>query len=332
MTQRKVYLTFVAVILISVIYLAIRFVMADWKVKLFLLSIAAAVKYITPLRSVFSSQVNKWYHVLVYENSTFWEIFYDAACILFPSAEINQINYGFAPLTEDGVLINLADKDEKERMSLQLYYRTATCLMTAEDLRGKTILEVSSGRGGGLDYLVRNFGLQKGIGLDLSSNNIDWCKKTYSGNDKLEFVLGNAETFVDDGSIPAASVDLVISVDSAHLYPHFERFINQTKKVLKVGGQVCISDFMSTEKMPVREKILKEEPGLKLQRREDTTRNILHAMDLDGERRKKLVEAHAHPILKHYFRWQTGAKGSRIYNLLSSGEFSGAGWVLEKTA
>ncbi len=57
MTQRKVYLTFVAVILISVIYLAIRFIMADWKVKLFLLSIAAAVKYITPLRSVFSAQV-----------------------------------------------------------------------------------------------------------------------------------------------------------------------------------------------------------------------------------------------------------------------------------
>jgi len=332
MTQRKVYLTFVAVFFISLMYLAVKFFMADWKIKLLLLSIAATIRYVAPLRSLCGAQLNKWYHVLVYENSTFWELFYDAACILFPSAEINQINYGFAPLTEDGVQMSLPSQDEKERMSLQLYYRTATCLMTAEDLRGKTILEVSSGRGGGLDFLVRNYGVQKGIGLDLSSNNIDWCKKTYQGNDKLEFVLGNAETFVDDGSISPNSVDIVISVDSAHLYPHFDRFINQSKKVLKAGGSLCISDFMSTEKIPLREQVLKEEPDMKLVRREETTRNILHAMDLDGERRKKLVEAHAHPILKHYFRWQTGAKGSRIYNLLTSGEFSGAGWVLEKTA
>lgn len=332
MTQKKVYITFVAIFFISLIYLTVKIFLADWKVKLSLVLIGAAVKFIAPLRAICGSQLNKWYHALVYENSTFWEIFYDMACILFPSAEINQINYGFAPLTDDGVLIDLPTSDEKERMSLQLYYRTATCLMTAQDLRGKTVLEVSSGRGGGLDFLARNYGLQKGIGLDLSSNNIDWCRKTYRGNVKLDFVLGNAETFVDDGSIPANSVDIVISVDSAHLYPHFDRFITQSRKVLKVGGKLCISDFMSTEKMPLREKVLCEELGLKLVCREETTRNILHAMDLDGERRKLLVEQHAHPILRHYFKWQTGAKGSRIYNLLSSGEFSGAGWVLEKTA
>lgn len=54
-------------------------------------------------------------------------------------------------------------------------------------------------------------------------------------------------------------------------------------------------------------------------------------MDLDGERRKRLVEKHAHAIVKLYFRWQTGAKGSRIYNLLKSGDFIGGAWVLEKT-
>ena len=288
------------------------------------------VRFVPQVNVPVSDFVYKWYCQLVYENSTFWELFYDIMCWLFPSSELSQINYGFAPLTDNGHLIELDKTDEAERMSLQLYWRTATCLQTRLDLQGLTILEVSSGRGGGIDFLTRKYGVKKAIGLDISANNIDWCRKTYAENKRLEFVMGNAETFVDDGTIPTQSVDMVISVDSAHLYPHFDMFLSQVQKVLRPGGFFCVSDFMESSRFLIKEKIMIEQSGLKMVKTEPTTKNILHAMDLDGERRRKMVESHVYPILKLYFKWQTGAKGSRIYKLLKSGEFSGAGWVFQK--
>lgn len=330
-TNRNTYITVAALAVSLALYASYKFLTAQWQIQLTIVALVVACCKIESLSKPLSKELNKWYCRLIYENSTFWEIFYDTACRLFPSKELSQINYGFAPLTDNGHLIELNKQDEAERMSLQLYYRTATCLETRKDLEGLTILEVSSGRGGGIDFLSRNYPVKKIIGLDLSSNNIEWCRKTYANNPKLEFVLGNAETFVDDGTLPAGSVDVVISVDSAHLYPHFNYFVAQCAKVLRRGGCLCISDFMQTEKMPVRESMLRDS-GLKLLKKGETTANILHAMDLDGERRTKLVEQHAHPLLRHYFKYQSGAKGSRIYNLLKSGQFSGAGWVLQKEA
>jgi ubiquinone/menaquinone biosynthesis C-methylase UbiE len=328
-TSKRLYLSGAAFAVTLSIYLLYKFLTARWFIQMGLVATMAAIYFIDFLNKPVLREANKWYCVLVYENSTFWEIFYDTTCRLFPSKELSQINYGFAPLNESGKLIELGPQDEAERMSLQLYHRTATCLGAHNDLTGLTVLEVSSGRGGGIDFLSRTHAVKKIIGLDLSSNNIDWCRTTYEENPKLEFVLGNAETFVDDATLAAESIDLIISVDSAHLYPHFDRFLAQCAKALKVGGRLCISDFMQSEKVPPRE-LQMADCGLAIVQREETTKNILHAMDLDGERRTKLVEQHAHPLLKHYFRYQSGAKGSRIYNLLKTGQFSGAGWLLQK--
>lgn len=328
-TNRRIYIGLASLFMVTSLVLIYKIVRASWTTQITLLLACVICYFVEPINKPINQVAYKWYCTLVYENSTFWEIFYDTACVLFPSKEVNQINYGYAPLTKDGQLMPLEKRDEAERMSLQLYYRTATCLETRKDLEGLTILEVSSGRGGGIDYISRTFPVKKIIGLDLSSNNIEWCKKTYSANSKLEFVLGNAETFVDDGTLPAESVDIVMSVDSAHLYPHFDKFINQCKKVLKKGGYLSISDFMHSEKMPQKEEALRES-GMEIKQIQSTTEHILHAMDIDGERRRKLVNDHAHPLLKPYFRWQTGAKGSRIYNLLKTGDFKGAGWLLQK--
>lgn len=328
--QKKLYIAGVVATILLSLYIIFKLIVSPVWVKAVVLISGLVYKFVPQVKIPVKAIVNKWYFSLVYENSIFWELFYDLTCVLFPSTQINQINYGFAPLNKDGVLIELNKQDEPERMSLQLYWRTATCLGTRPDLKDLVILEVSSGRGGGLDFLTRNYALKKAIGLDISANNIKWCRQTYEKNEKLEFVLGNAETFVDDGTLPPDSIDVVISVDSAHLYPHFDMFINQCKRVLKKGGYLCISDFMDKDKFPVKEDLMNKETGLTLIKREETTPNILHAMDIDGERRKKMVEQLAHPLLKAYFKWQTGAKGSRIYNLLKSGNFSGAGWVFQK--
>jgi SAM-dependent methyltransferase len=262
--------------------------------------------------------INFWvYCKLIYENQIFWGLFYDLVCWMFPSKIFNQINYGYAPMNKDGKLIDLAPEYEGERMSLQLYYRTVTGFGTVTDLAGKTVLEISSGRAGGIEWISNTFPVKKIIGLDISENNISWCKTTYAQNPKLEFVLGNALNFVDSGVIKENSIDIIISVDSAHLYPDFDAFVEQCRKAIKPDGHFFMSDFMESSKLEASENYLKQ-CNMLLLKHEVTTQNIMHAMDLDGDRRNEIIISQSPRILTPFFKWNSGARGSRIYELLRS--------------
>ena len=58
-----------------------------------------------------------------------------------------------------------------------------------KNLEGKTLVEVSSGRGGGLDYITRYLNPKKCIGVDISEVQVKYCNKIYGGNPKLAFIL-----------------------------------------------------------------------------------------------------------------------------------------------
>jgi len=57
-----------------------------------------------------------------------------------------------------------------------------------KDLEGKTLMEVSSGRGGGLDYISRYLNPKKAIGVDISQVQVDYCRKIYQNNKNLFFI------------------------------------------------------------------------------------------------------------------------------------------------
>ena len=64
------------------------------------------------------------------------------------------MNYGYALLNSEGKTIrNLDPELEEERFCLQLYQHIATRLSTTNNLSGISLLEVGSGRGGGLNYI-----------------------------------------------------------------------------------------------------------------------------------------------------------------------------------
>jgi len=67
---------------------------------------------------------------------------------------------------------------------------------TWNNLDSKTLVEVSSGRGGGLDYISRYLNPKKCIGVDLSEVQIDYCQKVYGKNSKLMFV--NVRNFCEE--------------------------------------------------------------------------------------------------------------------------------------
>ncbi|MBB4852731.1 ubiquinone/menaquinone biosynthesis C-methylase UbiE [Mycobacteroides chelonae] len=68
-------------------------------------------------------------------------------------------------------------------------------------------------------------------GLDLNLDGIDFCRRRHD-LPGLEFVQGDAES----PSFPDQSFDVVINLESSHLYPHFPVFLTEGARVLRPGG------------------------------------------------------------------------------------------------
>lgn len=114
-----------------------------------------------------------------------------------------------------------------------------------------TVLEVGSGRGGGLSYIVRYLNPSMAIGVDFSSQQIAFCQRNYNSTN-IRFVEGDAaELPVED-----ESVDAVINVESSHCYPNFKGFIGEVARVLKPGGHFFYTDFLSSDLAETIEKDL----------------------------------------------------------------------------
>ena len=101
------------------------------------------------------------------------------------NAQVIFMNYGYS---NDKHKIKLDENDEKNRYSIQLYHLVATGI----DIKGKDILEVGCGRGGGLSYINRY--LEPGLvtGVDLSNKAIEFYKKYYA-NERIKFSQADAQ-------------------------------------------------------------------------------------------------------------------------------------------
>ena len=83
------------------------------------------------------------------------------------------------------------------------------------------LLEVSCGRGGGLNAFVAAApGIFDATGLDVAASAIAFCRSTYGENDRLRFVEGSAL----DLPFPDASFDVVLNVEASNDYGDRPRF------------------------------------------------------------------------------------------------------------
>ena len=81
-----------------------------------------------------------------------WRFWYPLLTRRLAGDEVLFLNYAFE--TEPRMGIALRAEDEADRGCIQLYHAVASPV----DLRGKRVLEVSCGHGGGAAYLARTFG------------------------------------------------------------------------------------------------------------------------------------------------------------------------------
>lgn len=227
--------------------------------------------------------------------------FYNAAGTI--STDFSFMNYGFAPLSPE-----LSASAEPEKYCLQLY----RVLIGDTGLRGKRVVEVSCGRGGGAAHVAGSYLPSSYLGIDISENNLALAAKRYAAAN-LSFQQGNAEALpLDDDS-----VDVVLNVEASHLYDSPAKFFSEVHRVLVPGGRFLHVDLAWKDKDPPA---LIAAAGFSVNEVIDITANVLQALDEDSVRREAIVMTFPENMRNDFRDW-SGVKDHRAYNRLKSGEW-----------
>ena len=232
-----------------------------------------------------------------------WIQLYELIARLYRNRHWTFMNYGYAPVGAGDSAPQLHPADESERSCIQLYHH----LVERESLKGKDVIEIGCGRGGGCSYIRRYLSPRSVCGVDLSRNVVRYCRERHR-LPSLRFEVGDSENlpFSDE------SCDVVVNVESSHCYPSMERFLAEVRRVLRPGGTFHIADLRDSDQVAAFHRAL-EGSGLRIQRRIDITRNVLEAMRVDGRRRVSHFRKTLPRLVVRYFREFAGDEVSVIY-------------------
>jgi SAM-dependent methyltransferase len=246
---------------------------------------------------------------------TLWRMWYPFLTKQLRDDEVLFLNYAFESDPPMGIVLD--PQDEPHRTCVQLYHHVATQV----DLRGKSLLEISCGHGGGASYLTRTLRPARYTGLDLNPAGVKFCQKRHSV-DGLSFVQGDAEKLpFADGAF-----DAVINIEASHCYPDFPRFLAEVARVLKSGGHFLYADFRFEEggegkAFAAWEQAMASSPLTRLQSRVIND-EVRRGMELNAPRSETLIARHLPKFLHGAGRDFAGVPGSRVYKALVRGEFS----------
>jgi O-antigen biosynthesis protein len=120
----------------------------------------------------------------------------------------------------------------------EIYLEHITRYMFASQfVSGKVVLDIACGSGYGSDYLSKA-GAKKIIGVDISEETIEYCKKNYPDNG-IEFLQGS----VDKIPLADKSVDIIVSFETIeHVDEKAQlNFLKEVKRVLRPEGIFVVS-------------------------------------------------------------------------------------------
>ena len=239
-----------------------------------------------------------------------WKLWYPFLTRRLQDEGVVFLNYAYE--TDPPMGIPLSAEDEKNRACVQLYHHVAS----QADLRGRKVLEISCGHGGGASYVTRTFGPAEYTGLDLNATGIAFCRKrhTVSG---LDFIQGDAENLPFVGG----SFDAVINVEASHCYPDFPHFLFEVARVLKPDGHFLYADFRFKDSIPAWEKAIAESP-LEIETMTDIGPCVIRGLEANSARSQEMLDRKLPGFLHNLGRDFAGVKGSRVYTALLDGNLS----------
>jgi ubiquinone/menaquinone biosynthesis C-methylase UbiE len=218
------------------------------------------------------------------------------------------MNYGYIDPSPSAPTLNLLPTDESRRLCIHLYQRVAG----AVDLTGKDVLEIGSGRGGGASYIMRYLRPNSVTGMDIASSAVAFSKQ-YHCVPGLSFRRGDAEAL----PFSDRSFDAVVNVESSHCYGSMDRFVSEVARVLRPGGFFLFTDHRPREQLDR----LRSQLQSRLQHEEEerVTTGVLKALELDHERKERLIEQKAPKWVRKRFRMFAATMGSPLYESFRSG-------------
>lgn len=247
-------------------------------------------------------------------------LWYQMLVVLDRKREITFMNYGYADLAPNAQGLPLNNGEGDNRYSIQLYHHLAA----AVDLTGKSVVEVGSGRGGGASYIARYLKPRSMRGIDLSDKAVDFCNTHYS-TEGLSFTQGDAENL----PLGDATADAVVNLESSHCYGSMEKFLSEVHRVLRPGGYFLFSDHRDQGKVDLLRKQLKD-AGLNVVKETDITANVVRALDLDNDRKAKLIELRCPRLLRGRIAEFAAMKGTSTYLSFARGTSRYLSFVLQK--
>jgi ubiquinone/menaquinone biosynthesis C-methylase UbiE len=233
---------------------------------------------------------------------------YDRIATMYATPAMTFMNYGYVGGADEPKPV-LQEIDEPNRLPIQLYHHVGTLV----DLRGREVLEVGSGRGGGASYVKRYLGPSSMVGMDLANKAVEFSRRTHRV-EGLRFVRGDAEKIPFDDE----QFDVVLNVESSHCYPALHVFFREVRRVLRPGGHFLYADVMPVEQLPERRRMLSR-AGLELLRERDITPNALASLDSNTAQRAALAEALAPVLGLNGARQWTALPGSRTLEGIRDG-------------
>ena len=241
------------------------------------------------------------------QGAAFYARYYD---LVFGLARFERrlscFNYGYAHLDAEG-----AYEDAEECFQLELYRQVALAA-GAERIAGGTLLEISSGLGGGLAFLQRRFRPRLGIGVEKALPAVIASRRRFG----LVVVEGDAT----DLRLPDAAFDVVLNVEASHVY-FGPAFLGEVARVLRPGGVFVLAD--SRRKPPdVVAPFLRKHlgrAGLTLTSLRDITANVALSSTLDDPRRERILRR-LPPPLRGMVRTMLGGVTTEPYRRLQARE------------
>ena len=236
------------------------------------------------------------------------KVTYELLAKRVPAEDWQFMNYGYMP-NEGEPPVALPDDPKIQRYPLQMYHYLAA----KAEIRGKHVLEVGSGRGGGARHVASAFQPASYTGMDIAQSAVDLSNRIHQ-QPNLRFIQGSAE------SIPLAdnSIDVVLNVESCHAYGSVDQFLREVKRVLKPGGYLLLVDFRDVKNMDLlRSQLLYS--GLEFLEETDIAPNVVRAMEAEDEVKKERIRALFPAKWQNLFGEFAGVVGSRIHQNLKSG-------------
>jgi ubiquinone/menaquinone biosynthesis C-methylase UbiE len=208
-----------------------------------------------------------------------WRTYYNLLAAQVSSPLVKCLNCGLK--TDD---IELSEGNQEERFSYQLYHYVATGLSSIRSLEGLHVLEVGSGRGGGLQYVTRQLRPISAVGVDLSEEQVIFSNK-HCLDTNLLFVQGTAESL----PVKDACVDVVICIESSHCFGNFNRFMSEVARVLAKGGHLFFADLRYKAQIAELDAQFRA-TQLTIVKKHDITDQVIAALQDDAERRLSVIK------------------------------------------